>query len=204
MLEKPKRAKQLNNQDRQLPATIQELINRYDLENKDIYKFLDYLVDSINNKTSTGEGSVAGDTLPIGAVVDYDGKTVPSNWEEVEDTETVLYENESGTSGISTKTISIENLSNYSSLEIEGFLNHAENIIYFRQTVPCIVGGKVHLWQPSYNGTTYTYVSSETLIINEDSISRGTQWLLKICNGDSAREEAYEMYITKITGYKEV
>ena len=52
MLEKPKRAKQLNNQDRQLPATIQELINRYDLENKDIYKFLDYLVDNINENKS--------------------------------------------------------------------------------------------------------------------------------------------------------
>ena len=52
MLEKPKRAKQLNNQDRQLPATIQELINRYDLENKDIYKFLDYLVDNINGNKS--------------------------------------------------------------------------------------------------------------------------------------------------------
>ena len=52
MLEKPKRVKQLNNQDRQLPATIQELINRYDLENKDIYKFLDYLVDSINENKS--------------------------------------------------------------------------------------------------------------------------------------------------------
>lgn len=52
MLEKPKRAKQLNNQDRQIPATIQELINRYDLENKDIYKFLDYLVDNINGNKS--------------------------------------------------------------------------------------------------------------------------------------------------------
>ena len=80
MLEKPKRAKQLNNQDRQLPATIQELINRYDLENKDIYKFLDYLVDNINNKTATGEGSVAGDTLPVGAVIEWNSDIIPENW----------------------------------------------------------------------------------------------------------------------------
>ena len=53
MLEKPKRPKQLNNQDRQLPATIQELVNRYDLENKNIYKFLDYLVDNINSNKNT-------------------------------------------------------------------------------------------------------------------------------------------------------
>lgn len=50
MLEKPKRAKQLNNQDRQLPATIQELINRYDLENLKIYDFLDELVDYLNER----------------------------------------------------------------------------------------------------------------------------------------------------------
>ena len=80
MLEKPKRAKQLNNQDRQLPATIQELINRYDLENKDIYKFLDYLVDNINNKTATGEGSVSGDTLPIGAIIEWNSDIIPENW----------------------------------------------------------------------------------------------------------------------------
>lgn len=49
MIEKPKRPKKLNNQDRKIPINIQELINRYDLENKDIYTFLDYLVDSIND-----------------------------------------------------------------------------------------------------------------------------------------------------------
>lgn len=50
MIEKPKRKKQLNNQDRQIPANIQELINRYDLDNKDIYDFLDYLVNYLNER----------------------------------------------------------------------------------------------------------------------------------------------------------
>ena len=50
MLEKPKRPKQLNNQDRQAPATIQDLIKRYDLDNTKIYDFLDYLVNYLNER----------------------------------------------------------------------------------------------------------------------------------------------------------
>lgn len=50
MIEKPKRQKQLNNQDRQLPSNIQELINRYDLDNTKIYNFFDYLIDYLNER----------------------------------------------------------------------------------------------------------------------------------------------------------
>ncbi len=50
MIEKIKRKKQLNNQDRQITANIQELINRHDLDNKKIYDFLDYLVDYLNER----------------------------------------------------------------------------------------------------------------------------------------------------------
>lgn len=50
MIEKPKRSKQLNNQDRKIPANIQELITRYDLDNKDIYDYLDYLVKYLNER----------------------------------------------------------------------------------------------------------------------------------------------------------
>ena len=44
MIEKPKRPKQLNNQERKIPANIQELIIRYDLDNIEIYDYLDRLV----------------------------------------------------------------------------------------------------------------------------------------------------------------
>ena len=50
MLEKAKRPKKLNNQDRQIPTNIQELINRYDLDNLEIYDFLDYLVNYLNER----------------------------------------------------------------------------------------------------------------------------------------------------------
>ena len=54
MIKKIVRPKQVNNQDKQAPKTIQELMRRYDLENNDICEYLDYLTDYLNqvkNKT---------------------------------------------------------------------------------------------------------------------------------------------------------
>lgn len=45
MIEKPKRSKQLTNQERKIPADIQELITRYDLDNIEIYDYLDKLIN---------------------------------------------------------------------------------------------------------------------------------------------------------------
>lgn len=57
MIEKPKRPKKPDIQERQPPRTLQELINRYDLDNTKVYDFLDELVGQINeNDTSTSEG----------------------------------------------------------------------------------------------------------------------------------------------------
>ena len=50
MIEKPKRPKQPSIQERQPPRTLQELINRYDLDNTKIYDFLDDMVDILNQK----------------------------------------------------------------------------------------------------------------------------------------------------------
>lgn len=56
MIEKPKRPKKPDIQERQPPRTLQELINRYDLDNTKVYDFLDELVGQINeNDTSTSE-----------------------------------------------------------------------------------------------------------------------------------------------------
>ena len=48
MIEKPKRPKKPDIQDRQPPRTLEELINRYDLDNNDVYNFLDKLVSQYN------------------------------------------------------------------------------------------------------------------------------------------------------------
>ena len=50
MIEKPKRPKKIPNQDNKQPQTIQELIRRYDLDNTNIYDFLDNLVYGINKE----------------------------------------------------------------------------------------------------------------------------------------------------------
>lgn len=59
MIEKPKRPKQPNIQDRQPPRTLQELINRYDLDNTKIYDFLDGLVDLLNIREETVDTDIS-------------------------------------------------------------------------------------------------------------------------------------------------
>lgn len=58
MIEKPKRPKQPNIQDRQPPRTLQELINRYDLDNTKIYDFLDGLVELLNTERKSIDTSI--------------------------------------------------------------------------------------------------------------------------------------------------
>ena len=50
MIKKIERQKQFSNQEMQLPRDISELVQRYDLENKSILNFLDYLVDYLNER----------------------------------------------------------------------------------------------------------------------------------------------------------
>lgn len=59
MIEKPKRPKQPSIQERQPPRTLQELINRYDLDNKKIYDFLDGLVDLLNTREETVDTDIS-------------------------------------------------------------------------------------------------------------------------------------------------
>lgn len=59
MIDKPKRPKQPSIQDRQPPRTLQELINRYDLDNTKIYDFLDGLVELINTREETVDTDIS-------------------------------------------------------------------------------------------------------------------------------------------------
>lgn len=58
MIEKPKRPKQPNIQDRQPPRTLQELMNRYDLDNTKVYDFLDELVELLNTERKSIDTSI--------------------------------------------------------------------------------------------------------------------------------------------------
>lgn len=53
MLEKPTRPTQPDIQERQAPRTIQEILDRYDLDNIKIYEYLDGLVEELNQ---SGQG----------------------------------------------------------------------------------------------------------------------------------------------------
>lgn len=50
MIEKPKRAKKIDAQDRQPPRTIDELMRRYDLDNNKVYDYLDKLSNTLNQE----------------------------------------------------------------------------------------------------------------------------------------------------------
>ncbi len=73
MIEKPKRPKKPDIQERQPPRTLQELISRYDLDNTKIYDFLDGLVELLNTEKESIDISInnlnnkkvnkSGDTL---------------------------------------------------------------------------------------------------------------------------------------------
>lgn len=69
MIEKPKRPKKPDIQERQPPRTLQELILRYDLDNTKIYDFLDELVKQINSEREDIDTNInrkvnkSGDTL---------------------------------------------------------------------------------------------------------------------------------------------
>lgn len=50
MLEKIKRKKIVSLQDMSKPKSIDDLLQKYDFENKDIYDYLDYIVNYLNEK----------------------------------------------------------------------------------------------------------------------------------------------------------
>lgn len=61
----------------------------------------------------------ASDTLPIGSIVEFDGDTIPSGWEEVENVENVLWTNLNINSEFTSQTITLnDSISNYSYIEI--------------------------------------------------------------------------------------
>lgn len=63
MIEKPKRPKQPSVQERQPPRTLQELVLRYDLDNTEIYNYLDGLAETLNNKNVITVGISSSITL---------------------------------------------------------------------------------------------------------------------------------------------
>ena len=86
-----------------------------------ILKISNDLQEAIKNVV----GDVGGDTLPIGAIVDFDGTTVPDGYEQISSgktpVETILY-NANGSIIAVSVTLS-DSISNYDELCISGWSN---------------------------------------------------------------------------------
>lgn len=71
MIKKIQKNKKMNNQDKQQPKNIQELMQRYDLDNNKIEEYLDYLIDYLiqqkqeidENKVSKSGDKMNGDLI---------------------------------------------------------------------------------------------------------------------------------------------
>ena len=84
---------------------------------------------------TSANGETYGDTLPIGAMVEYDGTTVPQGYEKVEDKVVTLYENTDGT----TATFSTsENPNNYDYVDIISDLGTSRLYKYKDRLVNCL------------------------------------------------------------------
>lgn len=78
MIEKPRRPKLPNIQERQPPRTLQELINRYDLDNTKIYDFLDELVGHLNESQITTKVIEVGEIEIASKASVYRAITIPT------------------------------------------------------------------------------------------------------------------------------
>lgn len=135
-----------------------------------------------------------GDTLPIGSVIDYDGDTVPANWELVED-EVVLYESETGTTGDVTLS---ETSANFRYLEIY-FHSDASNYASVKVDEPN--GKTVSLVAYNASGTTLVLYDKK-VTINENTITVNNGLVSVITSSISNEAGLTYILIDKVVGHK--
>lgn len=134
---------------------------------------------------TSANGETYGDTLPIGAIVEYNGTTVPQGYEKVEDKVVTLYENVDGT----TATFSTsENPNNYDYVDIISDL------------------GTSRLYKYKDKLTISAVLYSDTVYYNSFRIIRTTSGFTidnnKNWYGNNVIENTNKIY--KVIGYKEV
>lgn len=110
---------------------------------------------------------------------------------------TVLYENSTGTSG--TVTLS-QNITNFKRIKISGFATQNNNF-YFCQEFEVHVNEKTGLVFKTYDSSTYYYMATESLTLNTNSITRGSQKIIGLSGGGNLINDEAIIYITKVVGY---
>lgn len=194
MIEKPKRRKQLNNQDRQIPANIQELINRYDLDNTEIYDYLDKMVTEIINSNSNFTDKIT----------DLNNNIAELN-EQLKTTEEktiTLYENLTGSKD--TNITLSDSASNYSYIEIFYYRLAGETGTYGSQKI-ATPNGKVISLNINIADASFWYFYVSRYTFNED--------ILTFLNGGHTQNKMSDnsvfengsdsqIYIYKVIGYR--
>lgn len=194
MIEKPKRKKQLNNQDRQIPANIQELINRYDLDNKDIYDYLDKMVTEIINSNSNFTDEITNLNNNV-AELNKQLKTI-------EEKTITLYENSSGSKD--TNITLSDSASNYSYIEVFYYRSTGGTETYASQKI-AIPNGKVISLNINIADSIYWYFYVARYTFNENILTflnGGHIQSKMIDNSVFESDSDSQIYIYKVIGYR--
>ena len=149
---------------------------------------------------TSANGETYGDTLPIGAMVEYNGTTVPQGYEKVEDKIVTLYENADGTTGDVSLSKSI---TNYDYLDIV-YGDSTRKIVQRIATNSTIFNLSRQIIDNSknvfYRNTQYTLSS------NSISVQYYNAYTIYASNNNIVFETLTSSGITiyKVIGYKEV
>ena len=149
---------------------------------------------------TSANGETYGDTLPIGAMVEYNGTTVPQGYEKVEDKVVTLYENADGTTG----NVSLsKSITNYDCLDIV-YGDNTRKMIQRIATNSTIFNLSRQIVDNSknvfYRNTQYTLAS------NSISVQYYNAYTIYAANNNIVFEtlSASGVTIYKVIGYKEV
>ena len=149
---------------------------------------------------TSANGETYGDTLPIGAMVEYNGTIVPQGYEKVEDKVVTLYENADGT----TSDVSLsKSITNYDYLDIV-YGDSTRKMVQRIATNSTIFNLSRHIIDNSknvfYRNTQYTLSS------NLISVQYFNAYTIYSANSNITFETLTSSGITiyKVIGYKEV
>lgn len=137
----------------------------------------------------------ASDTLPIGTIVEYDGDTIPSGYEEVEDG-VVLYENANGSTDGATLS---DEANNYKILKIYGGENFANSI---EEVSGDFTDFTLKIFIIDASGSIYIYSSRYTMSGKNITLN-GTRYTnTQITSSGVVVKNEKKYKIFKVVGYK--
>lgn len=146
-------------------------------------------------------GGGAGETLPVGSEIDYDGNNIPAGWEQIDGhnlTAHTLFTDSVGTN--STINLS-DDVRNYKTIEI---YYRDDNAIYNSTKVYDPYHKWVDLTVIQYDkNSSHIVIRGKNIYINPTQITNG-DYYATVISGSGNTLYNNNIYITKVVGYKEV